>query len=98
MRWTMPWFLISVFLLSGVLSIENTLFLYFFIIQTGVYILAVGPQIFPFLRKITLLRILHYIGTVNIAILHATFQVLMGRRMTTWEPTKRQPRSPGQQE
>ena len=98
MRWAMPWFLISVFLLSGVLSIENTLFLYFFIIQTGVYILAVGSQIFPFSGEITLLRILQYIGTVNIAILNATFLVFMGRRMTTWEPTKRQPRSPGQQE
>lgn len=98
LRWAMPWCLIGVFLLSGALSKGNVLFLWFFIMQISVYILAVGPKLFPSLGEITPVRILYYIGTVNIAILHATFQVLIGRRITTWEPTKRQPRSSGRQD
>jgi len=98
LRWAMPWCLLAVFVLSGVLSKTSTFFLWIFVAQIGAYIFAVGPEFSPSLARILPIRILNYIGTVNIAILYATVQVLMGRKMAAWEPTKRRPGSAGQQD
>jgi len=90
MRWATPWGLIMVLLASGLLAGQSSLFFYIFWLQAGMYALAMLPIVVPALKRITLLRLFNYVVTVNIAILHASVLILLGRHMITWEPTERQ--------
>ncbi len=88
-RWLMPWCLLIVFVTSIVLSKSSAFFFAIAVLQAVMYFLAFAPAVVPSLMNFLPLRILYYIGTVNVAIAHAAVQVLSGRKMAAWEPTKR---------
>jgi cellulose synthase/poly-beta-1,6-N-acetylglucosamine synthase-like glycosyltransferase len=90
MRWAMPWGVLLVFISTCALAANNTWFQWLLFFELSALVLSLLPTLVPPLRKITLLRLLNYIGTVNFAIAHAAILVMLGRQMVTWEPTKRQ--------
>lgn len=89
MRWATPWFLIGALCASVPLALASEFYRFLLIAQLALYLAPAASRVAPALRRVGLARIAIYFVEVNVAILHATVLVLLGRTITTWEPSKR---------
>lgn len=84
LRWLVPFFLIAAFVTNAFIAAYDIRYLVLFILQIVFYgagLIRVTPA--------TIARIPRYFTTVNGAILVAWWKYLTGKRIVTWEPTKR---------
>ncbi len=89
MRWLVPWFLIALFGASIALMQVHWIYVTALIAQMVFYSLVTIGLLSEVLRENILIRIPFYFIQVNTAIAHATVAFLMGKRITTWKPSKR---------
>lgn len=89
MRWLVPWLLLASFALNVALLRSHWFFGLAMLAQLLFYGVAAGAHVFPTLRASTVPRIVYFFVQVNVAIAHATWQFLFGKRMTVWTPTTR---------
>lgn len=89
LRWLVPWFLLL--LLVANIAIYNTHWIYraSLAIQILFYGLAAMGFIAKPLRDISIVKLPFFFVQANMAIAHATVVFLLGKRMTTWEPSRR---------
>ncbi|WP_346763802.1 glycosyltransferase [Wenzhouxiangella sp. XN24] len=89
LRWAVPWFLVLVFVSSGVLATANPWYGAFFAVQVVGYMLVAAAWFWPALRSIGLIRIAHYFVLVNVALADGLVRYLRGERIVTWNPSRR---------
>lgn len=88
MRWLVPIFLVGLFAASASLQ-QHWLYRSALMAQAAFYLLALLTYWLPPLRTSALPRLVYFFCQVNIAIAHAAWSFLSGRRMTTWQPSAR---------
>lgn len=89
MRWLVPWFLLTALLTNIVIIDAHWIYRAIIAVQILFYgLIVVGLLIKP-LRRVTIVKLPFFFAQVNFAIAHATLAFLLGKRMTTWEPSKR---------
>ncbi|MBI5198694.1 MAG: glycosyltransferase family 2 protein [Nitrospirae bacterium] len=86
LRWCMPFSLVALFFTNLLLLREDVGYLLFFILQTGVYILAV---IGYYKRNNILFKGAYYFLSMNIALLKGFLRFLKGSQKAAWERTQR---------
>lgn len=89
MRWAVPWFLLVLLLVSVALVREGWVYQFMLMAQIIFYGLVLSGTFIDKLRDQVFVRIPYYFVQVNIAIAHATIAFLFGKRIVTWNPTKR---------
>lgn len=89
LRWLVPWFLISLLITSAVLSNSHCFYAAIFTVQCIFYLIAVIGILSKNVRTAAAIRMPFFFIQANVAIAHATVAFLLGKRITTWEPSKR---------
>ena len=89
MRWLVPWFLLGVFIFSGALVLDGPVYATIFLTQVAVYLGALIVHFFQPLRRISILRFVHYLVVVHVALAIAGVRFLFGERVSIWSPSKR---------
>lgn len=89
MRWLVPWFMLTLFIVTTQVYTEHVIYQLIFILQIAFYTVVVAGFLLPGLREKTVVKIPFYFVQVNLALAHATLAYLFGRRVTTWSPSKR---------
>ena len=89
MRWLVPWFLIVALLSNIALFDTHWLYRIFLGAQLLFYGSVVAGFLFKPLRSVSVIKLPFFFVQVNLAILHATVAFMLGKRMTTWEPSRR---------
>jgi cellulose synthase/poly-beta-1,6-N-acetylglucosamine synthase-like glycosyltransferase len=91
MRWTVPFFLVTLFASSAALAIGGAgpLYLAALAAQLALYALALLAYLDRRLESKLLFRIPLFFTNVNLSILIAWFRYLSGARQVTWEPSRR---------
>lgn len=89
MRWAVPWFMLSLACLTAVLWRENVLYAVAGILQLAGYGMALLAALFSRARQFRLLRLAYYFAQVNLAAAFAAVDLLRGRQVVMWEPSKR---------
>jgi cellulose synthase/poly-beta-1,6-N-acetylglucosamine synthase-like glycosyltransferase len=88
LRWIVPWLLVTAFVSNAILAFQSLLYLVLFIMQLAFYLGAVA-RIRNRRNKNSFLRMAAYFVRVNLSIAIAWLQYIRGRRIMTWEPTRR---------
>lgn len=88
MRWLVPWFALSLFMVNATL-LGHDGYCLLFGLQLAFYFCAIAGFASPRLREMTLFKIPYFFVQVNAALLHAALLFLKGERMTAWEPSVR---------
>jgi cellulose synthase/poly-beta-1,6-N-acetylglucosamine synthase-like glycosyltransferase len=88
-RWLVPLELMLLFVLNFLLFDQGIFFKIFFVCQVLFYLLASTAFLVRRLQDIMLFKIPFFFVVVNLSILVAWRDFLMGRRFVIWEPTKR---------
>ncbi len=91
MRWAAPGFMLLVLAASAGLVAFDARWLFVLIPQVLFWGLAGVAHLFAPLRSWGPLRTIHFFAVANLAILHAAVAFALGRRMTRWQPSRRQP-------
>ena len=89
MRWAVPWFLATAFILIAALARESLLCLGLALTQLVFYCLPLLAKRFPSILRNSLARLCVFFVEVNVAIAHATVLMILGRTALTWEPSRR---------
>jgi hypothetical protein len=89
MRWSVPWFLLLLLISNLVLIEQHWFFKLFFLGQLTFYALAVIGACSKSLRKNGIVKLCYFFVQVNVAIFQALIQYILGKRIVTWEPSKR---------
>ena len=89
MRWAVPWFLLMLAIVTMPLLATGGIFLLAGILQALLYGSFLLGSFVPASRRITLIRIAYYFVQVNLATAFALVDFLRGRRVVTWNPSKR---------
>lgn len=89
LRWTVPWFMVLLLLVSLALYRQHWFFGITLAAQLGFYTLVITGHFSPKLRSNTFIKIPYFFVQVNLAIAEATIRFFSGERMTTWTPSKR---------
>lgn len=89
LRWAVPWFLISFFIITLLLCSDHWFYMLTLILQILFYGCVLFGHLLPKLRNNTLVKIPYFFVQVNLAIAVATLKFLTGKRMTTWSPSQR---------
>lgn len=89
MRWLVPWFLIVLLPVSLALTGGHWIFRWALYCQLAFYGIALIGWLLPGSRKKAVIKIPFYFMQVNLAILAAGIDFLRGRRVVTWNPSKR---------
>jgi glycosyltransferase involved in cell wall biosynthesis len=89
-RWLIPFFLLLVFLTNLYVVDESEFYLFFLIAQILFYCMAGLVFVFPYLNKIRIFRIPLFFCLVNISILVAWFEIILGKTHFVWEPSQRE--------
>ena len=89
LRWLVPWFLLL--LLSVNIAIYHIHWVYrtSLVLQIIFYGLAAAGFLVKPLRNMSAVKLSFFFVQANMAIVHATVVFLLGKRMTTWEPSRR---------
>lgn len=89
MRWLVPWFL--VFLLISSVSLYDTapLFRIALWLQVAGYAVVILAHFASAAKKSALVRIAYYFVQANVALAHAGFLFLRGKRVVVWDPSVR---------
>jgi cellulose synthase/poly-beta-1,6-N-acetylglucosamine synthase-like glycosyltransferase len=87
-RWLVPFALLTALITSLVLAVSSPFYAVLATLQVGVYVAAaIG------MRRVGRLsgahRLVTFLVSSNLSILHAWFQVARGRRVVLWEPSRR---------
>ena len=87
-RWLVPFALVGAFVANVVLALESTFYLILAIMQVVTYgTAAIG---IPWRSKLHgLPRLVSFMVLVNISILNAWYDVMRGKRVVAWDPSKR---------
>ena len=87
-RWLVPFALLTALLASLVLAFSNRFYAVLALLQVGVYVVAaIGMRRVGRLSGIH--RLVTFLVSSNLSILHAWFHVARGRRVVLWEPSRR---------
>jgi cellulose synthase/poly-beta-1,6-N-acetylglucosamine synthase-like glycosyltransferase len=87
-RWLVPFALVTALLTNLVLALSSPFYTVLAIIQVGVYsAAAIGMRRVDRLSGVH--RLVTFLVSSNLSILHAWFQVARGRRVVLWEPSRR---------
>jgi len=87
-RWLVPFALLTALLASLVLAFSNRFYAVLALLQVGVYVIAaVGMRRVGRLSGVH--RLVTFLVSSNLSILHAWFHVARGRRVVLWEPSRR---------
>lgn len=87
-RWLVPFALLSALLTSLVLAVSSPFYALLALIQVGAYVAAaIGMRRVGRLSGVH--RLVTFLVSSNLSILHAWFQVARGRRVVVWEPSRR---------
>ncbi|MEZ5583595.1 MAG: hypothetical protein R3F37_13370 [Candidatus Competibacteraceae bacterium] len=90
MRWLAPWCLFGLFAVTLAIHDRHWFYALALWFQAGFYGVALaGHGVSSVLRALTPLRIIYFFVQANVAIAQATLYFLVGRRMTTWQPSSR---------
>ena len=89
MRWMVPWFLLSLLLVSILLYNQGWIYSTLLALQIVFYGIVLIGLLISSSRDNFLVRIPYYFVQVNVAIAHATIAYMLGKRIVTWNPTKR---------
>jgi len=89
MRWAVPWFLLMLAIVTISLLDTGRVFLLAGYLQVLLYGSFLLGALAPRLRQMALVRIAYYFVQVNLAIAIALLDFLRGRRVVTWNPSKR---------
>jgi len=89
MRWLVPWFLLLLLVSSIVLAASAWVYALALAGQVAFYLLVIGGVLSRRLREHALVKIPYFFAQVNVAIAHASLAFLAGKRITTWQPSKR---------
>jgi len=88
LRWLVPWLLAIAFLSNAALAVQSLPYLAVFLAQLVFYSgAAMGMRNWG--SRNSLLRVAAYFVRVNLSIAIAWVRYLRGRRIVTWEPTRR---------
>lgn len=89
LRYSVPFFLISLLATSAVLSFSSILFKIFLILQIGFYLLAIIGLILERLGVSTrILALPHYFVLANLAAVLAVYKFSRGERFAAWQPIR----------
>jgi len=89
LRWLVPFFLLAAFVVSAAGVPSSRFLALFFAVQVLGYVAAAGGILSEGLNKILPIRMAAFFVLVNAAIVVAWIDLIMGRRMVTWQPSKR---------
>jgi len=91
LRWTVPFFLLTLFASSLVLAWSQRSPIYAIALgaQVGLYLLALVAMLHRKLEHRLIFRIPLFFANVNLSILVAWGRFLAGNRQVTWEPSRR---------
>lgn len=89
MRWLVPWFLLLLFIASVGLAGTHWFYSLALVGQIAFYLLVVAGVVSARLRQHALVKVPYFFMQVNIAIAHACIAFLRGRRIRSWQPSKR---------
>jgi cellulose synthase/poly-beta-1,6-N-acetylglucosamine synthase-like glycosyltransferase len=88
-RWLVPVYLIFLFGLNLLLFDQGIFFVILFVSQVLFYMLALSAFLIKKLQDIIPFKIPFFFIVVNLSILVAWYNFLIGKRFVIWEPTKR---------
>jgi glycosyltransferase involved in cell wall biosynthesis len=89
MRWGVPWFLASLFLVSLALAGDGWFYTLALLGQLAFYGVAIAAHSNESIKNHGVARIIYFFVQVNVAIAEATVKFFSGKRMTTWQPSAR---------
>lgn len=89
MRWLVPWFMILLFVSASALVKYHWIYGIVFLGQVAFYVLSLLGLVLTKTRRNVWVKIPFFFMQANVAILHATMDYMLGRRVTVWNPTKR---------
>lgn len=90
LRWLGPFFIILMFLSSGILAIHNTQYLILFFAQLVAMLLPVADELLKRANiNVILLRFLSHFYLMNLALLVGFFKYAKGVKSNIWKPTQR---------
>ena len=90
LRWTVPWTLAALFVITPFCMGEGEGFYTFaYVAQLAFYGIALAAHWSESLRNKSWAKIIYFFTQVNIALLDAGIQFLSGKRMTVWQPSAR---------
>jgi len=89
MRWLVPWFMLMLFVCTCLLYSYNSFYQFMLISQTGFYLVAITGFFLPKLRNNLFFKLPFFFVQANIAVADAGVRFMLGKRITTWEPSKR---------
>lgn len=89
MRWGVPWFLASLFLVSLALAGDGWFYTLALLGQLVFYGVAIAAHSNESIKNHGVARIIYFFVQVNVAIAEATVKFFSGKRMTTWQPSAR---------
>lgn len=89
LRWGVPWFLAGLLLATLAAVSSGAIYVLALLAQLAFYGIAVAAHFNESLREHGIVRIVYFFVQSNIAIAHASVQYLLGKRMTTWQPSAR---------
>ena len=90
LRWLMPFFLFFAFLTNVYVLKESGFYLFFLLAQILFYSVTGLVLAFPYLNRIRVLRIPSFFCLVNLSILVAWLEIIMGKTHFVWEPSQRE--------
>ena len=89
LRWTVPFFLVTLFIASLALAERHWFYGAVLAAQVVVYLLAFAAVVIRPLERRLLFRLPLFFANVNLSILVAWARFLRGSRQVTWEPSRR---------
>ncbi len=89
MRWMVPVFMVLTLCISAILAINSTFYCIIFGLQVVFYGLVLAGFLSQTIRNNAFVKIPFFFVESNIAIAYAIFLFFRGKRMTTWQPSKR---------
>ena len=89
MRWGVPWFLLMLLVVTLLLLEQGVIYQVALVLQAVFYLLALAGWLSVRLRENAVIRIIFFFVQTNMALGQAAVLFLAGRRMTTWNPSRR---------
>jgi hypothetical protein len=89
MRWLVPWFLVLLFAVTVSLAASSAFFMLMLVGQLAFYAIALAAHVIDAVKGNPVARIVYFFVQVNVAIADASCRFLLGKRMTTWQPSAR---------
>lgn len=89
MRWSVPWFMLSLFLVTLSLLGSGPVYVFALIAQLAFYTIAFLGWFSVQAREHAMVRIIYFFVQTNLALAQAMLSFLTGKRMTVWTPSSR---------